>query len=194
MSAATRPEAAFSLVELLVALGVGMGLAIVGVAALATALRHLAAFAVRAEADDIALLAAEAFMLDVRRAGYDPQATGVEPLFEATTTRLGMQADVDGDGVIDATSAEQTIFACDLPGGRLSRIIGSQSLPLANGVVRCALGYVDEAGATVAVPPAGLDAAARRRIRAATLDVALVPPGLGTPSVAQATVALRVQP
>jgi Tfp pilus assembly protein PilW len=183
-----------SLVELLAGLALGLLVAIAGFAAVAVVLRHLALFALRAEADDVAALALEAFTLDVRRAGFDPRAAGVEPVVEATASRLRLQADLDGDGTIDAASEEATAIACDVPGGRLSRILGSQSLPLANGVVACALSYADDAGAALAIPPGGLDAAERRRIRRATLDVALVPPGLAAPAAARAVTALRVLP
>ena len=184
----------FSLVELVVALGLGLALAVTAVAASATALHHLVRFALRSETDDIAYLATEAFALDVRRAGFDPRAAGVEPVVEASATRLGLAADLDGDGMVDGASEERTTIACDVPGGRLSRIVGAQSLPLANGVVACVLSYADATGAGLAVPPGGLDATARSRVRRATLDVAITPPGAATPTVARVSTALRVAP
>jgi prepilin-type N-terminal cleavage/methylation domain-containing protein len=190
----TGPRAGFTLVELLVALALGLALSLAAVAAVATALRHAAGVALRAETDDIAELALEAFTLDVRRASFDPRAAGIEPVLEARTTRLVLQTDVDGDGTIDAASEELVTIACDLPGGRLSRIVGTQSLPLANGVVACALAYADATGAGIAVPPTGLDAPTRQRVRRAMLDLALVPPGSSAPTTARTTVALRVQP
>jgi Tfp pilus assembly protein PilW len=187
-------RAGFSLLELLVALGLGLALTVAAVATVATALRHVGGFALRAEADDLAYLALEAFTLDVRRAGFDPRAAGVAPLTVATTSRLVVQADLDGDGTIDGASEESTTIACDVPGRRLSRIVGSQSLPLANGVVGCTLAYADASGAAIPVPPGGLDAAARRSVRRASLDLALVPPGAGAAATSRAGVALRVQP
>jgi len=142
----------------------------------------------------VAYLATEAFALDVRRAGFDPRAAGVEPVVEASATRLGLAADLDGDGMVDGASEERTTIACDVPGGRLSRIVGAQSLPLANGVVACVLSYADATGAGLAVPPGGLDATARSRVRRATLDVAITPPGAATPTVARVSTALRVAP
>jgi len=188
----------FSLVELLVALGLGLAIAIAAVAAVATGLRALARLALRAEAEDVLTLGLEAFTLDVRRAGFDPRATGLPAVVEASASRLALQADLDGDGLVDATSEESTAIACDVPGGRLSRIVGSQSLPLANGVVACALEYADASGAVMSVPGGGLDAAARARVRRATLAVALRPPGSVTGSALaaarRATVALRSAP
>jgi len=193
MRRARRP-AGFSLVELLVALGLGLAIAVAAVSATATALRHLTGLALRAEADDILALGLEAFTLDVRRAGFDPRATGLAAVVEASPARLRLQADLDGDGAIDATSEELTTIACDVGGGRLSRIVGTQSLPLANGVVACALDYADETGTALPIPPGGLDAAARRHVRRTTLDVALRPPGSAVSATRSATVALRSMP
>src|SRR5262249_17953272 len=81
-------RAGFSLVELLVALGLGLSLAIAAVVATTVALRHLVRTALRAEVDDLAAMALEAFTLDVRRAGFDPRAVGVAAVAEATTARL----------------------------------------------------------------------------------------------------------
>lgn len=186
----------FSLVEVLVALGLGLSLAVAAVAATTTALRHLVRTALRAEAEDLAAMAVEAFTLDVRRAGFDPRAAGAAPLAEATTARLVLDADLDGDGAIDSASEEHTTLACDVPSGRISRIVGSQSLPLANGVVACDFSYADRSGAAIAVPVAGLDATMRRRVGRATLAVAVRPPGSAVAATATATttIALRVTP
>jgi Tfp pilus assembly protein PilW len=183
-----------SLVELLVALGLGLVVAVAAVTAVAAALASLTRLALRAEVDDILALGGDAFALDVRRAGFDPRAAGIEPLVEASATRLRLQSDLDADGAIDPTSEEHITIACDLAGRRFSRIVGTQSLPLANGVVACALAYADATGASLPIPPAGLDPAARRRVRRATLALALAPPGWGVPSARSTTVALRSQP
>jgi Tfp pilus assembly protein PilW len=184
----------FSVVELLAALGLGLAIAVAAVSATATALRHLTRLALRAEADDLLALALEAFTLDVRRAGFDPRNAGIVAVIEASTTRLRLQADLDGDGTIDATSEELTTIVCDVPGGRLSRVIGTQSLPLANGVSACAFDYADDAGVRLSPPPGGLDAVGRSRIRRTTLDVALLPPGSAVATPRSHTVALRSRP
>ena len=184
----------FSLLELLVALALGLAVAVAAVSAIATALRHVTRLALRAEVDDLVAMSLEAFTLDVRRAGFDPRAAGIEAVVEATAARLRLQADLDGDGAIDATSEESTTIACDVAGGRISRIIGAQSLPLANGVTICALSYADETGTSVPVPPGGLDATARRRVRRTTLDLGLLPPTSAVPATRAATVALRSTP
>jgi len=184
----------FSLAELLVALGVASALAIAGVTATATALRVLLGAGARLEATDLAWLAEESFMFAVRRAGFDPRATGIDAIAEATSARLALHADLDGDGTVDASSAEATTFACDVPGRRLSRIVGAQSLPLASTVVACAFIYRDADGTALVPPPSGLDAAARRRVRRITLDAAVEPADGGPPARATMAVALRGEP
>ena len=183
-----------SLVELLVGLALAATLAAAAVAAVATALRALGRAALRLEAADVAWLAEESFVFALRRAGFDPRDAGIDAVAEATPARLRLHADLDADGAVDPASEEATAFACDVPGGRLSRIAGGQSLPLASRVVACALRYADAAGAAIPAPPAGLDATDRRRVRRVTLVAALEPGGGGVPAAAEVTAALRVLP
>src|SRR4030095_5583488 len=96
-----------------------------------------------------------AFRFDVRRAGFDPAAAGVEGLSAALPDQLTMQADLDADGAIDAGSEEVTRWMCAVGPPRLSRIIGAQSLPVAAPVTRCGLRYFDGAGLEL-MPPAGV--------------------------------------
>jgi hypothetical protein len=173
---------------------VAVGVGLVGVAAVAAALRMLTDLALRVQVDDIAAQAVEAFTFDVRRAGFDPRGIGVEAVADATPTRLELHADLDGDGVVDAASEEVTAWACDLAGGRLSRILGSQSLPLANDVIACGFGYVDASGAVLATPPSGLDAATRARVRRLTLALGVRPPALGSATAVRGGAALWTSP
>jgi hypothetical protein len=80
---------------------------------------------------------------------------------------------------------------CALGTRRLSRIIGRQSLPLADGLSRCAFRYLDAAGIAIPVPAGGLDAAGRARIRAVALDLTLLPVGLRGRAERSVLVALR---
>jgi len=189
-----RRSVGMTLVELVAGLGLAVAVGVVGVAAIAAAVRLLVDLALRVEVDDIASQALDAFTFDVRRAGFDPRASAVETVVDATPARLELHADLDGDGAIDAASEEVTVWACDLVGGRLSRILGSQSLPLANDVVACAFGYVDASGTVLPAPAAGLDAATRRRIRSVTLDLALRPPRLGAAATVHGGAALWTSP
>ena len=189
-----REERGTSLVELVAGLGLAIGIAVVAVGSIATGLRLLVGAALRLESDDLAAQATEAFTFDVRRAGFDPRATGLDALLEAQPDRLAVVADLDGDGAIDVASEESTTYACDLAGGRFSRILGGQSLPLANGVTACLLRFHDGHGNELVPPPGGLDAGERRRVRLVALDLAMAGGGLAVASTARAATALRGLP
>lgn len=191
-----RPAGArgMTLVELLVAVALA-GL-VLGMLALAMggAARLLAVVGARVEAEDTAVIATEAFAFDVRRAGFDPAAAGVEALATAAPDRLVLQADLDGDGVVDATSEEVTRWECLAGPPRLSRIIGAQSLPLAADVRACGFRFLDATGGEIVAPGAGLAAVDRARVRALVLDVALAPGGLAAATARRTIVALRTAP
>ncbi|MFN8544308.1 MAG: hypothetical protein U0807_08875 [Candidatus Binatia bacterium] len=183
------------IVELLV--GAALALAIVGLltATMAAAGRAFTAVAWRAEAEDTAQAALELFGFDIRRAGFDPRASGVVAVTEARSDRLGLAADLDGDGTVDASSDEVVAWVCNLPGARLSRIIGAQSMPIADGVAACSFEYGDDSAVPIAVPAAGLDAAARARVRTLAIDLALRPHRSGgIPISRHLRVALRSTP
>jgi Tfp pilus assembly protein PilW len=182
----------------LIELVVGMGIALLAlgacVGALAASARLVAAVGARAEVEDTAQLAAEAFRFDTRRAGFDPAATGLEGLTAAQPDQVILQADLDGDGVVDAGSEEVTRWQCATTPPRLSRIIGAQSLPVAAPVSRCAVRYYDASGGELLPSPAGLDAAGRARVRRVVLDLAVDPASGGAPASRVVDVALRVAP
>lgn len=178
------------LLELLV--GAALALVVLGAltAAVASGARLLVATGARGEAEDTIQLAVEALTFDARRAGFDPALGRIAALTEALADRLTFTADLDGNGVVDTASEETTAYVCRA--GRLSRLIGRQSLPLADGLSRCAFSYyLDGAGVPVPVPPGGLDAATRARVRAVALDLTLLAPRLHGPTLRRALVALR---
>jgi Tfp pilus assembly protein PilW len=179
------------LVELLV--GTLLALAVLSAltAAVATGARLLLACSARGEAEDTAQLALEALAFDVRRAGYDPAAGGVVAVREADADRLALAADLDGDGAVDDTSEEAVAYVCAPGARRLSRLVGRQSLPLADGVLDCRFRYLDRAGTPMAIPPGGLDAAARDRLGAIALDLVLLPTGLAGRVERSVVLALR---
>jgi len=182
----------------LIELVVGMGIALLAlgacVGALAASARLVAAVGARAEVEDTAQLAAEAFRFDARRAGFDPAATGLEGIAEARPDQVTLQADLDGDGAVDTGSEEVTRWQCATAPPRLSRIIGAQSLPVAAPVSRCAVRYFDASGGELLSPPGGLDAAGRARVRRVTLELAVDPASGGAPAGRVVDVALRVAP
>jgi Tfp pilus assembly protein PilW len=186
-----RTSRGTGLVELLV----GMALALVVLSALTAAFaaggRLLVACGARGEAEDTAQLAVEAFTFDARRAGYDPAAAGIASITEASADHVTFTADLDGDGVVDANSEETTTHLCVPTGARLSRVIGQQSMPLADRVTSCGFRYLDAEGAPITVLAGGLDAAGRSRVRAVALDLVLLPMGLAGPAERGLLVALR---
>jgi Tfp pilus assembly protein PilW len=183
-----------SLVELLVGAALALIVLSALTAAVAAGARLLVACGARGEAEDTAQLALEAFAFDVRRAGWDPAASGLAAVSEAAADRLALAADLDGDGAVDDTSEETTAYVCSTSTRRLSRLVGRQSLPLADGVTGCAFRYLDRQGAPMAVPAGGLDAAARTRIGAVALDLVLLPNGLAGRSERSLAIALRRGP
>jgi len=179
------------LVELLVATVLATVVLGMLTAAVGGGARLLATAGRRGEAEDTAQLAVEALLFDVRRAGYDPRGVGVEALAAADASRLVLRADLDGDGTVDAASEETITWVCNLAVRRLSRLVGRQSLPLADDVTTCALGYLDATGTPLSIPPGGLAAADRARVRSVTLALGLSPRGLARSATRLARVALR---
>jgi hypothetical protein len=173
----------------------GMTLALVVLAgllgALAVGSAALTSAGRRTEASDTLQLATEALRFDVRRAGFDPRAIGVDPVPEAASNALTLTADLDADGAIDTTSGERIRYRCDPAGGRLSRVVGAQSMPLASELSACRLDYLDDAGTLLVVPPGGLDAAGRAQVRLVRLSVGMVHSGGSIPTTRRLAVALE---
>ena len=182
------------LVELLVGTALALLVLSALTAAVGTGARLLIACGARGEAEDTVQAVLEALTFDVRRTGWDPTASGLVGVREADADRFGVAADLDGDGAIDATSEETTAYRCDTRARRLSRLVGRQSLPLADGVTSCAFHYLDREGAVMPIPAGGLAAEARARIGALALDLVLVPNGLAGRSRRSILIALRTAP
>jgi Tfp pilus assembly protein PilW len=180
-----------TLVEMLVGTALGLAVLAVLTAAVGVAGRMLVGSGTRAESEDTAQLAMEALRFDVRRAGWDPAAAGHAALLEARDDGLALVADLDGDGTIAVDSEESVAWLCVLASRRLSRLVGRQSLPLAEHVVGCAFRYLDADGAAFAAP---VTAADLPRVRAVELAVRLFPPGLSHASSRSVLAAVRAAP
>jgi len=180
-----------TLVELLV--GTALGLAVLAflTAAVGVAGRMLVGSGARAESEDTAQLAMEALLFDLRRAGWDPTAAGHSALVEARDDGLALAADLDGDGAIATDSEESVTWRCVLASRRLSRLVGRQSLPLAEHVTGCAFRYLDGDGGVVTAPVTTADIP---RVRAVELALRLLPPGLSHPTSRSLLAALRAAP
>lgn len=165
-------------VELL--FGTAIGLAVVATLTIATAIggRLLLRTTSRGELHDIADITADAFRFDLRRAGFTTAAALSDPLAVARTDQITVHADLNGDGSIDPNSEETVSIACLSSPTRVSRIVGAQSLPLANDVVTCGLRYFDAGGAEIVPPPGGLDVSTRGHVVAVELFFILTTPGL----------------
>jgi Tfp pilus assembly protein PilW len=180
-----------SAIEALIAAAIGLLVLCAVSAALAGGARALVRGGARAEASDTAALATEAFLFDVRRAGHDPAAVNVTAVTLARTDRMVIESDLDGSGGVDPSSAERVTWICNASTQKLSRVLGAQSLPLADGAVGCAFSYLDGTGTALVPPSTGLDASDRARIALVILDLRLRPRGGGGHVARSLAVALR---
>ena len=89
---------------------------------------------------------------------------------------------------------ERAPARCLASARRLSRLVGRQSMPLADGVTGCGFRYLDREGAPMAIPAGGLAAADRARIGAVALDLVLLPNGLAGRAERSILIALRTAP
>jgi hypothetical protein len=116
---------------------------------------------------------------DIALAGADPTRAGITAVSAATATSLVLEADRDGDGAIDTSSAERVQLAqlARPPGSpvRLVRSLGGQAMPIASNLAPDGfrLRYFDADGAEIAGSGVELDEAERERIRRVTLEIAV---------------------
>jgi prepilin-type N-terminal cleavage/methylation domain-containing protein len=164
----------FTLIELLVALLIG-SVAICS----EVALFRVHAQVARRTQSDINAAASAAWALsvvarDFELAGTDPLLVGVVALRQAGGERVVLDADLDGDGLVDPGSAERvTISWSAQGGGRLLRALGNQSMNIATRVPSAGfhIRYFDRDGAEL-LPAAGgdLDAANADAVRRVELE------------------------
>jgi hypothetical protein len=158
-----RPGAGLTAIELMV----GLGVALVGLAGASALLQGAQAALVRAGRHaELARAAADAVdqvARDVRTAGWDPERVGVAGLAAAESARLVLHADLDGDGAIDASSAEVVTWR-RAAAGTLQRMLGAQTLPMVSHVPAggFVLAYRDADGTEL--DPAAPDTAVRARV------------------------------
>ena len=132
-------------------------------------------------------------LFDVRRAGHTAAAAELPPLTVARADRLVLEADLDDDGSIDPASAERTTWVCNAAVRRLSRLLGGQSMPIADGAVGCTFTYLAADESPLVPPASGLDPAALARVALVVLDLRLAPRGGGLVA-RRVAVALRGRP
>src|SRR5262249_44785346 len=107
----------------------------------------------RVEAQQSARVALERLAKELRDAGYDPRAAGIEAIVAAEPARVTFQRDLDGDGVVGETSEGGAVL---LRAGDsvLRRDAGAGAQPIATDVRRFALTYFDQAGLPTTDPAA----------------------------------------
>jgi prepilin-type N-terminal cleavage/methylation domain-containing protein len=150
---AWRGARGHSLPELLVAMAV-LGLVMAG--ALSLLQSSLAAYrwgGARVESQRSARIALERMAKELREAGYDPRAAGIDAITVAEPARVVFQRDLDGDGAVDPTS-ERVTFLLRPGESVLRRDAGGGAQPVVNDVRRLALTYFDRDGVATADPAA----------------------------------------
>jgi type II secretory pathway component PulJ len=165
--------AGFTLVELLVAMGLGLA-AMAGF----LAFQRFQMLALEDQAKQLDLQTAtrsivDLFAREVRRAGMDPACTkAFDALLDATASQARFQADLNANGVLDAASEDLTYRLVD--GARLERVAGADTDVLLDGVSLSGsrLRYFDATGAEL-VPAPALDAAQRATVRRVRLELAV---------------------
>jgi prepilin-type N-terminal cleavage/methylation domain-containing protein len=139
----------FTLLEVVVAMGVG-GLVMAGTLGLLLAGQGAyAAGAARAEATQGARVGLERMANELRQAGYDPRGAGFDPIVVAEPERVILLRDLNENGVIDPTRERVTYL---LRGTVLRRDAGAGAQPLVDGVRRLILTYYDRDDRPTAVP------------------------------------------
>ncbi len=173
-----------SLLELLVALGLGLGVLAIVASGMVTHLRL--AREVREQAARVEDLAwvARVFARDMREAGLDPALAGLPAMGDATRSGLLRFADRDADGVLAERSGEHVAYSVSID-GRLSRHLGRQPMSILHGLVPggTVFRFFDHEGRLIAGEASALDDEARKRI--ARVELELVGSGRGGESASR---------
>lgn len=111
--------------------------------------------AARIETQQATRVALERLTHDIRGAGYGGGADDFAAIAVAEPSRIGLQSDLDGDGLIAAAGEIVTWHLAT--GGVLRRDAGGGAQPIVNGVRAFTLTYIDANGA-VTTAPAGVRA------------------------------------
>ena len=146
-----RAQAGYSLADLLVAMAITGVLMSATLSALQSGLAAWGWGTGRVEAQQATRVALERMARELRDAGYDPTGAGIDAVLVAEPTRIVFQRDLNGNGVIDATH-ERVTYILRPKETTLRRDAGGGAQPLAEGVRRFALFYLDGSGAPTTDP------------------------------------------
>jgi type IV pilus assembly protein PilW len=138
--------AGFTLIELLISLAVGFVLlsAIYGVF---TIQNHTLSIQEELVAMQQSVRAGMDMMArEIRMAGYDPARVGGFSGITISSTQLQIQADLDGNGTLDTSSQENTIYAYDSANKRITRNTGGGAQPFLENVETFTFAFLDGSG------------------------------------------------
>jgi len=143
MERAGTDQGGWSLAELLVVVAV-LGLVMAGLfMLLVSTIQSYAYGAARVEAQQAARFGLDRMARELREAGFDPKGAGFPAIAVAEPTRVVLQHDLNGNGVIDPTRDRVTYLLRD---SVLRRDAGGGAQPLVEGVRSLRLTYYDRAG------------------------------------------------
>lgn len=144
-----RDQRGFTLVEALTAAAL-LGLLLSGILGLlSTGTHSYGVGALRVDLQQGVRLVLERMARELREAGYDPTGAGFPAVVVAEPTRVAVQRDLNGNGVIDPTRERVTFL---LRAGVLRRDAGGGAQPMLAGVRRFVLTYRDHAGIATTDP------------------------------------------
>jgi type II secretory pathway component PulJ len=146
-----RAQAGHSLVEVLVAAAIMTLLMAATLSLLQSGLAAWGWGSGRVEAQQAIRAALERMARELREAGYDPTSAGIEAVVVAEPTRVVFQRDLNGNGLIDPTS-ERVTYLLRAGETTLRRDAGGGAQPIAEGIRRFALLYLDKDGAPTVEP------------------------------------------
>lgn len=170
--------AAFSLIELLVAMGFLAGFTVVVQQFCTAMLRGVRVLEVASEAQETARLGIQLIVADAREAGFAPAGRLSDGVRRASRTVFGIARDLNGDGDVDDAN-ERVTYSHSAARRALMRAQGDASpQPLVDGLPADGLRftYFDETGGALDPGAGELDAAQRARIRRVTVHLAIALP------------------
>ena len=197
MSAMTRQERGFTVIELLIALALVAVVVGAGTLALQVGLMTVETSGGRAESQANARVAVQRMIPDIRNAGVNPTNFAFPAVTNQSATSVTLQSDLDGDGAITGaaaggcdSSAPSEVVRYRLVGAELRRSVNtgaaSCETPVVGGVQALTFTYLDEGGNVTAVGA---------NIRTVVVSVTMVPetPGSNPYQPTSSTVTDRVR-
>jgi len=187
-------ERGTTLVELLVAAALALVTCLAAISLLALHASIARSLQSELAAGSACAWALEVALRDVQLAGNDPRGVGVVALRAGSADSLELDADLDGDGSVDTSSAERRALSWGASsGGRVLRRLGAQSIGIASPVATggFALRHRAADGSEIGAGRA-LAAAELGRVRRVDVEIAVRTGLVGRPEVRlRSTAAIR---